>query len=368
MIDRPAATGPARPLAVGELLDAAVKLVTRSFLPLVIVTLVVSAPIELIRGVVTAATTDFCRGPGCEDAFGAVTTFTYTDDTAYFSGQAVIIMLSVIQFVVVQIACFRIVAEGYLGRSAGPGESMRFALTRGRSTLWLGLLLVLSLLVGFLLLIVPGVWLAVSFSVAIPVLLVERLGGAQALRRSFDLVKGRWWPTLGRVAAAYLLIAVAAAVIGFLLAIPILLLVEEASYGGLILTGLINLVATVVTTPFLAAVTVLIYFDLRIRKEGFDPALLAERMGGEDATSTVAAPRQGVETDAFGNLGVAPAPAASTSVRSPPSVDWGPPRADPEASRSQTDPGLPGENDAPEPPAPDLGGWAPPRPGGDREP
>lgn len=428
MTDQAADAAPIRPLGVGALLDAAIKLVRRHFVALAIVALVVSVPIELLRGLITIGTTDFCTGLACEDEFGGTTAYTYTNDVAYFAGQGGIILLSILLYVVVQIACFRIVAEGYLGRETGAGASMRYALARGWSTLWLSFLLLVSIGVGFLLLIVPGVWLTVSFTVAIPVLLVERMRGRRALRRSFELVQGYWWPTLGKVLVAYLLISVGAAAIGFVLALPILLFVDEASYGGLILTGIINLVATVATTPFLAAVTMLIYFDLRIRKEGFDLALLAEQMGGEAATATTTTSRPGGGTDdAFGNP-VAPRTEAPTSSVPPPPrepVDWGPPRhaerasadaetesapgaeqrssfgppprgreeqpLEPESdgegpgperrdelepperrdeSERRDEPGLPERRDEPEPldrrdepGLPDLGGWAPPRPG-----
>ena len=56
-----------------------------------------------------------------------------------------------------------------------------------------GLLVVLATLA----LIVPGIWLFVSYSVAVPALLLERIGPVEALRRSFRLVRGRWWPTRG---------------------------------------------------------------------------------------------------------------------------------------------------------------------------
>ena len=39
------------------------------------------------------------------------------------------------------------------------------------------------------------------------------------------------------------------------------------------------MVASVITTPFMAAVLVLIYFDLRVRKEGFDLQLLSQGVG-----------------------------------------------------------------------------------------
>lgn len=51
--------------------------------------------------------------------------------------------------------------------------------------------------VGFLLLIIPGIWFAIGSSMTAPVIAVEGLGPIAAIKRSFDLVKGSWWPTFG---------------------------------------------------------------------------------------------------------------------------------------------------------------------------
>jgi len=331
-----------RPLGVGEVLDASIKLVRRHFRALALVTLLVSIPIEAFGGAVTAATTDFCEGPGCVNEFETDTVYVWEDDVAYYGGQALIVLLAILQYVVVQVACFRILAEGYLGRSVGAGDSMRYALSRGAATLWLTFLLFVGLIFAFVLLVLPAIWLGIAWSVAIPVLLVERTGGAAALRRSFSLVRGFWWATFLKLLVSTLLIGVATAAIGGALYAVLLFAVEEASYAGLVIKGVINVVTQVITTPFLAAVATLIYFDLRVRKEGFDLAVLAERMGGGDATEPAPVPASfggKGETDAFGR------PASPASGWTPPATSsgspgpWAPPRTG-------------GDSDA----------WAPPRP------
>jgi hypothetical protein len=71
-------------------------------------------------------------------------------------------------------------AAGVVGRRA-----VKLLLTN------LGLLLIL--LVGFLLLFIPGLWLSVALAVALPASVVEDLGPQGALRRSFDLTRGQRW-------------------------------------------------------------------------------------------------------------------------------------------------------------------------------
>ncbi|MCE9585832.1 hypothetical protein K8R04_00760 [Candidatus Uhrbacteria bacterium] len=64
------------------------------------------------------------------------------------------------------------------------------------SLAWIGALTGLILIPAFLLFILPGIWLAVAFSMAMPIYLNEGKGGWQAMKKSYDIVKGRWWATL----------------------------------------------------------------------------------------------------------------------------------------------------------------------------
>ena len=108
-------------------------------------------------------------------------------------------------------------------------------------------------------------------------------------------------------------------------------------------------IAAVLTTPFTAAVTALIYFELRVRKEGFDLALLAQRMG-------VAPPPGG-----FAPTPWAGAPAQPWGQPPQPNQPWGAP---PPAGAWDPMPGAwsppPPESWAPPPQHPPAPGWAPP--------
>ena len=74
-----------------------------------------------------------------------------------------------------------------MGRPVDPAASLRFGLRRFGSVLWVSLLAGLGIVVGLLLLSCPAIYLAVAWSVAVPVLLGENLrgrGGAEALARA----------------------------------------------------------------------------------------------------------------------------------------------------------------------------------------
>jgi hypothetical protein len=269
-------------LNVGEVLDASFKLYGRHFQTLVICMVVVAVPLAILDTLVQAST--------IENAFNySAGTDTDTDGTAV-AGQIVSGLINnLILPAFATAACLRVLTSGYLGRSATWQESLMFGLRR----LWLviatTILMTLALIAGFIALVLPGFWLFVCFAVAIPALLFEELGPAQALGRSFRLVKGRWWATFAAlfvmlVLLLVIVIIVTGAIVGAVLSD------SDNEVLGAILTAIAAIVVTALVYPLQAAVVTLIYFDLRVRKEGFDLQLLAERMGTEPAPGVGGAP------------------------------------------------------------------------------
>src|SRR5205823_6340770 len=81
--------------------------------------------------------------------------------------------------------------------------------------------------------------------------------------------------------------------LGLVLGIPLGIVtftMDSNSAVALVVTTVINVLSSVITTPFMAAVLILIYFDLRVRKEGFDLQLLSQGVGMEGAVLPAQAP------------------------------------------------------------------------------
>jgi hypothetical protein len=166
-------------------------------------------------------------------------------------------------------------------------------------------------------------------------MLVEGRGGMAALRRSWHLVKGRWWATCGRLVVASILVSVVA---GIVTVVPLAAtggVFDDTSFAALLVEHAAKFAVSLITTPFIAAVTTLVYFDLRVRKEGFDVGVLAEESDGPPA-EVVAARR---------------APAGPLWSGGDPSSDGRDAFGDPVASVPPP---------SPAPTAPPVGGWAPP--------
>jgi hypothetical protein len=259
-----------RPQNLGETLDTALRIVAARWRVLALVMVVVALPIHIINGVVLAGTTDVYEvGGGLGTGGGSQTT--YSDEGAYVTGQIVIAILSVFAYLAGTVACYRAVADTYAGRPTSAGASLRYAAAHFGPALWLALLFIAGVALGLVAFVVPGVWLGILWSVALPAMLAEGLGPVAALRRSGQLVQGHWFATFARLAVAFILAAVASVALTYLVLLPVTAVVDDTSTAGLVAEEFVAFVVSLVTTPFIAAVTALVYVDLRVRKERIDP-------------------------------------------------------------------------------------------------
>jgi len=114
----------------------------------------------------------------------------------------------------------------------------------------------------------------------------------RALARSWRLVRGSFWRVLGITLLAGLIVVVTAGV----LQIPFSLLAALAGGGnsllpaiggnvaGILISAVGGVVAGAVARPISAGVAVLLYVDLRMRREGLDLVLQTAASGGNSAT------------------------------------------------------------------------------------
>jgi hypothetical protein len=113
--------------------------------------------------------------------------------------------------------------------------------------------------IGFALLIVPGVYLAVRWYFVPQTVVIEGARGAGALSRSGEVVQSFWWRTFGLI----LLANVAIAIPGLILILPFTAIAESTDRAVWVMIG--SAVTTSVTTPFVALYSTLLYYDLGAR-------------------------------------------------------------------------------------------------------
>jgi hypothetical protein len=121
-------------------------------------------------------------------------------------------------------------------------------------------LAIAGVVLGLLLLVVPGVYLFVRWYFVPQAVVIEGARGADALSRSAQLVQGNWWRTFGLVVLAN----VAVAIPGLLLIAPFSAIAESTDRAVWQVIG--SAVTTSITTPFVALYSTLLYYDLLARR------------------------------------------------------------------------------------------------------
>ena len=163
------------------------------------------------------------------------------------------------------------VAQRYLGRTATAATCYQVALSNAITLLLafivfalaIGLAVVLSLvLIGLPLLVyVLVVWFFYTQAI-----IIEGQGPVAALVRSWALVRGTWWRVFGIGIVFVLVLGIA----GVFAAIPgFILFMANETLGNLLVS-----VGTVLVAPIAYVGATLVYFDLRVRKEGYNVEML----------------------------------------------------------------------------------------------
>lgn len=138
-------------------------------------------------------------------------------------------------------------------RDSSVGDLMRSALPFLGPLLGAGMLEGFGVGFGFLLLVVPGLYLATIWAVIAPAIVVERRGIFDAFGRSRQLVKGNGWPVLWTIVVAYLITIVAS--------IALSAIANGIAEGPLVLI-VFNALASTLTAPITALVAAVLYFRL----------------------------------------------------------------------------------------------------------
>ena len=263
-----------RPLGIGETVDVSLKLYLRNAATLLGIAAVVVIPVYALFILIMMSVV-----PSEAVVRGDLILFPTQSDLDTFNRVLLgYIVVTVLAAMLATGAAFKAVASAYLGEKPRIGDSLSFAGRRLHSLLWVSILYALLIGIGFVLLIIPGIYLMVALSVAVPALILEGLKGRKALARSRELVKDRWWRSFGTYILGLIVIPI---IFGVILGFIFEAAVPEATSvtAHLAQQGTQEAIIDLLSVPLQAAVLTVLYFDLRVRKEGFDLQLLAERVG-----------------------------------------------------------------------------------------
>ena len=307
---------PLRPLGLGEILDGAISYIRRD--PRTV--LGISVVISLVIAVLQFAGT-FLWGSSALDGLFADPTITDEQATQQLAGLYGATVIPAIVSAVLQVVATGmltvVMGQSVLGRRVTTAQAWERTKPRIWAlfgvTLLVGLIVgatfiggialavligvglgsavdgVLGFLVGFSLgavAILAGIWLGIRLLLAPSALVLERTGVIMSMRRSARLVKGAWWRTFGIYLLATILAQIISTVFSFPLGIlagllPLVVGEDSFALAYAASTGLAVLLTSIITLPFLAGVTSLLYIDRRIRREALDLEL--QRAAGTGA-------------------------------------------------------------------------------------
>jgi len=228
---------------VGRVLNRTSSVLARNFLTFFIVTAVAYLPtLMLTKSTTDAADSGAGLGPLLLGLFLAV-------------------VLSMLSQAVVLYGAF----QDMRGRPVSLAESLQVGFSRFFAIVGLAIAMSVLVVLGFALLIIPGLYLLTMWFVATPACVVEQLGPSSSMRRSAELTRGHRWKIFGLTLVLIIISAVVTPVIETTL--------DEVAGGAVAL--IVGLIWNGVWGAFYAISVVVTYHDLRVAKEGVDIAQIA---------------------------------------------------------------------------------------------
>jgi hypothetical protein len=239
------------PRGIGELLGTAFQLYRRHWRTLLAIAAVVVIPLTVLQYVL-----------GHWVRIQGEVTRNQVASTSFWASATASLLAALVGLLLYQVltgAITRAIAAEVAGQDPDVEQSYRFGFVRLGSILLVSVLVGLATVAGLIVFIIPGIYIGVRLAVSIQALVVEGRRGTEAMGRSWALVGGHWWHAFGTLLVAALLTGLVNAVI-----------TAPFSATAWFVQGVAAAVATVVTLPYGALVGVLLYLDLRARKERLD--------------------------------------------------------------------------------------------------
>jgi hypothetical protein len=262
---------PLHPMSVGDVLDGAFKLLKANFRTLLLVVGSIVVPLQLASAFVVRHQVS----PGLLNVFRDPTVA--QDQTAFSLGDAgasvITAVLGLVTAPLIAGAVSRVCAASYLGQQVGPGEALRTTIRRLPALLAAAFLVGLATLGGFVLCILPGIAFMVLYTVVTPAMMIEEIGPIEGMRRSWRLVKPRFWGVLGISLLAWMISAFIGNLLGGAPSAVGTLLGGSFAWLWIAIGAVLS---SLVSAPITAIVDTLLYFDGRIRNEGFDLQVMAQ--------------------------------------------------------------------------------------------
>ncbi len=253
-----------RPRTGTEIVDAAAHLLTRNYLTLITVAAVVQLPVAALQ---------IFLGPGHLQQGSA----------NFNAGLAFLVNIIMgLALTVADGAIILVISDVCLGGTANAGSALRRTWPRVGTLIAAGIMRGIVTGLATLLLILPGIYVGVRLATLPAVVMCEDEDSSISYGRAWELGQGEVGRILLPMLVAWVIyfgavfgLAFCSALLGK--AVPVL------QTSGV--TMVMLLLAPILVHPLVAVTSALVYYDLRVRKEGYDLELMAKDIGATMATA-----------------------------------------------------------------------------------
>jgi hypothetical protein len=297
-----------RPLGLGDMYDAAFRIIR--FNPKATVgSAVLVAAVAMVIPVLVTAVLTFAVNLSIDQTGSEMSDADLAGIVGSFGALGLGVVLQSIGLILVTGMIAHVSAAAAVGRRLSLGEAWQA--TRGKRWRLIGLAATLGTMMLLILAVYAATWIPVAIALSagwtvvyglvsapllgcflcwfwvrvyylpVPALMLEDVGVFGAIGRGFRLTRKQFWRTFGIA----LLTMVIAQIAGSILTVPIsvagqlLVLAAGAKYallGLVVLQAVSSVVSSAFVAPFSAAVTSLQYLDQRMRKEAYDVELMTQ--------------------------------------------------------------------------------------------
>jgi len=291
-----------RPLSVGDIIDRVLRLIRANALLFIGIALIPDLIIEVLQRVAGLNQTFDLNELGTTLSSSGGTSVVPRQLRAVDPVVAATVVIVGIGISIVQAgALIDAIGQRYLGRPITVGEAYRRGLRAAPRLLLSGLaviaafvvvfvvfavalavfnssaLVAVAVVLGVLALLVVFPWAVLSLAVVGPALVLEGLGPIAAIRRSLHLMDKARLRALG----LYILMGFIASLLGLVFTVIFLASFVAEPTVRSVLQTIANVATATISGPLIYGALVLLYYDLRVRKEAFDLQLAAEALPRE---------------------------------------------------------------------------------------
>lgn len=237
-----------RPRSATEIIDASFQLLRRHYTQLVAIAVVALLPYIILVAVAGGGATNMANA-------------------------GFLFIAQLLCATVAEAAVIMAVSDAYVGESVDIHRALVATAARFPSIILAMILRTLAVLIGVVLFVFPGIYVALrTFSVP-AVVMLEGKSAVNSMTRSWELAKGEVGKIFITLLLAWMIFFVLYILLGMLVGI---LAAQNPKVSQLVVAMLMALVY-----PITGVVTTLLYYDIRVRREGFDLELLAREVAPE---------------------------------------------------------------------------------------